>query len=596
MNLDRLLNARSIAIVGASPAPKKASGMMLDFLLRSGYGGRVYPVNPRYDAIGETRCYRSLDELPETVDVAVMVLPVDAAYQALEAAGRRGVPFAILTTGGYGEGMDQGEGAERRRQIQALCRDTGMRILGPNLIGLVNFRQRMPLVFADWYARDTGQRGGVAIITHSGSVGGLIFSSLQLNNVGVDLWVATGNEAVLETADFVEHLSDDRDIHTIACFMEGVMDGRRFMAAAAKARRNGKNLVVLKAGESAESRRSTLAHTCKQSSGADIYDAVLRQVGAVKVDSLPELTQTVKMLATGSARTGGQIGILSASGGACSVISDYLARAGLSLPILPDQVQHDLKKVLPRYGSAQNPVDLTADIISRPEILTGALEAIDKDDTVDTWIVFGRPIIDRYHAQISDFAKCCGKTVVVCTGVPPTPEIEDILRKDGVIVVQEPELCARALGAIYAARRSADGPGGDWHALPMREADETPLDAERANSLLLRQGLTIEESEEIGEMLDISIIQDPDFGPVLVVADNLRHRQGLRAMPLSLAGLRALIGDVVDREVEAIALVAEALSALYGEDPGIAAVHARLRVGGPVSVSRAIIWPARERP
>ena len=134
---------------------------------------------------------------------------------------------------------------------------------------MVNFRGRLPLTFADWYGRDTGQRGGVAIITHSGSVGGLIFSSLQANKVGVDYWIATGNEAMLEVADVIDHLSADPGMHTIACFMEGVVDGRKFMAAAEKARAAGKRVVVLKAGESEASLRST----------ARTYDQAIHESG-----------------------------------------------------------------------------------------------------------------------------------------------------------------------------------------------------------------------------------------------------------------------------------------------------------------------------
>ena len=232
MSLHRLFNPASVALVGASADAGKISGMMVDFLRRSAFGGRVYPVNPRYDEICGWRCYKSVEDLPETVDVLVVAVPVAAALQVLESAGRRGVPFAVLMTGGFGEGASGALGEQRLAQLREICRQTGLRIVGPNIVGMVNFRASLPLTFADWYGRDTGQRGGVAILTHSGSVGGLIFSSLQLNRIGVDYWIGTGNEVNLEIADFIDHLSDDADLHTIVCFMEGVLDGRRFMQAA----------------------------------------------------------------------------------------------------------------------------------------------------------------------------------------------------------------------------------------------------------------------------------------------------------------------------------------------------------------------------
>src|SRR6185503_9009477 len=236
MNLQRLLEPQSVAIVGASAEPKKISGMIVDFLLKSGFGGRIYPVNPRYEAIRELRCYPSVDALPETVDLLVCVVPVAVAFDAIEAGARRGVPFCLLMTGGFGEGRTGAAGVARRERLLVLCRETGMHVVGPNTVGMVNFLNRMPLTFADWYGRDTGQRGGVAIVTHSGSVGGLAFSSLQLNGIGVDFWFGLGNEATLETADFIAHFSSDPDIHTIICYMEGVRDGRKFIEAAGEAR------------------------------------------------------------------------------------------------------------------------------------------------------------------------------------------------------------------------------------------------------------------------------------------------------------------------------------------------------------------------
>jgi acetate---CoA ligase (ADP-forming) len=357
MSLERLLTPRSVALVGASADPRKISGMMVDFLGRAGYAGRVYPVNPRYEAIRDWRCYPSVDAIPETPDVVVVAVPVAIAFESLEQAAARGVPFVVLMTGGFGEGTSGAEGDRRRERLDALCARSGMRVLGPNTVGMVNFRDRMPLTFADWYGRDTGQRGGVAILTHSGSVGGLIFSSLQANKVGVDYWIASGNEAILEVADFIDHLADDPALTTIACFIEGVVDGRKFMAAAQKARNAGKRIVVLKAGESEASLRSTAAHTIKRSTHPHVYRAAFGQLGVVQVRSLQELTYSVKLLSTVGGRIGGRVGILSASGGACSLIADHVVRAGLELPELTPDVQRELAKFIPEYGSTRNPVD-----------------------------------------------------------------------------------------------------------------------------------------------------------------------------------------------------------------------------------------------
>lgn len=553
MNLERLLRPRSVALVGASADPKKISGMMVDFLRRSGYAGNVYPINPRYEAIGDWRCYPSVAALPETVDLVVVAVPASIAFEALDQAAERGVPFVVLMTGGFGEGTSGAEGDRRRERLQALCAKTGMQVLGPNTVGVVNFRDRMPLTFADWYGRDTGQRGGVAIVTHSGSVGGLIFSSLQASGVGVDYWVATGNEAILEAADVIDHLAGDPKLHTIACFMEGVVNGRKFMAAAAKARAAGKRVVVLKSGDSEASLRSTTAHTIKRSTNPDLYRAIFRQLGVVHVRSLQELTYCVKLLSTVGDRIAGRVGMLSASGGACSLISDHVVDSGLELPELTTEVQQSLAKWIPEYGSTRNPVDLSADVVSRRDILDGTFETLKDDALVDTWLVFGRPVIDRYHAEIRAFSAASGKAVIVSSGVAMRPEVQDALQEAGVPVLDDPQLCMRALGAIHRARGGAGM--RDWRSEPSRIAGDV-MDRASTRSWLSKHALdaTSTTTERSG-MSRIALHQDADFGPVLSIgrtssSTSRDPARVARALPLDDPDLDALAREACDAASE----------------------------------------------
>lgn len=515
MNLQALLEPRSVAIVGASAEPKKISGMIIGFLLKSGYPGRIYPVNPRYEAIGELTCFPSLDALPETVDLVVCVVPIAVAFESLEAAARRRVPFCLLMTGGFGEGRTGAEGEARRQRLLAICEQSGMHVVGPNTVGMVNFRARLPLTFADWYARDTGQRGGVVIVTHSGSVGGLIFSSLQLNGIGVDYWFGLGNEATLETADFVSHFSSERDIHTIICYMEGVRSGRSFMSAAGQARRNGRRVVVLRAGGHPESARSTFYHTGKSPSSADVYAGIFRQLGVIEAASLAELTYVMTLLTTVGDRLGRRVGIISASGGACSLIADHIVNAGLELPALPPRLQETLNGSIPEYGSSENPVDLSADVVSRADILHGTLAALRDDDSVDVWLVFGRPIVDRYYQAFIDFARVSGKAVIVSCGVPIAPEIRTALRDGGIAVLDEPELCLRALGRIVrvTARRIAGS------------AASTP------------------------PAITASIEHDLDFGHVLALSTSQGYPRVVRALPATPDDLRDGLQEIAGTDV-----------------------------------------------
>ena len=600
MTLHRLFNPSAVGIVGASADPTKISGMMVEFLRRSGFAGRVYPVNPRYAEICGWRCYKTVEDLPEVVDILVVVVPVAAALQVLESAGRRGVPFAVLMTGGFGEGASGAVGEARLGQLADICRQTGLRVVGPNIVGMVNFRDHLPLTFADWYGRDTGQRGGVAILTHSGSVGGLIFSSLQLNRIGVDYWIGTGNEVNLEIADFIEYLSDDAGLHTIVCFMEGVLDGRRFMQAAEKARQAGKHIVVLKAGENADSRRSTQAHTRKHSTDADIYAAVFRQLGIIQVFSLQELTYAVKLLAAGARRVGGNVGILSASGGSCSLIADHIVRAGLALPELPPDLQQALASSIPDYGSTLNPVDLSADVVARRDILLNVFATLATDTLIDTWVIFGRPIIDRYHADIRAFVRDTGKLVLLSSGVPLTAEVEAALQQDHVPVLQDPELCMRALGAIHRAGGADARPARAWRDFSQRPPGPHPRANEAVQQRLAQCGL-LPAPPSAAAAFRLLLVQDNDFGPVLLVSEaggqpGRHSRRAACALPADRAELQAAARTLApDGGGETLARALEAVCALYGGDEGggdqaIASIDLHLTRDG--AVCDAVLLPA----
>jgi acyl-CoA synthetase (NDP forming) len=549
MDLQSLLEPRSVAIVGASAEPRKIPGMIVGFLAAGGYTGRVYPINPRYDRIGQLACYPSIDALPETVDLVVCVVPVAVAFEAIEAAAHRGVPFCLLMTGGFGEGRTGAQGEARRQRLLEICERTGMQVVGPNTVGMVNFRAGLPLTFADWYARDTGCRGGVAIVTHSGSVGGLVFSTLQSNGIGVDYWFGLGNEATLETADFIAHFTADAAIHTVICYIEGVRNGRAFMRAADEARRRGKRIVALRAGGHRESARSTRAHTGKLPSAFDVYAGIFRQHGVIDVVSAAELSYAMVLLTSAGARLGRRVGIISASGGACSLLADHVIDAGLELPELSLPLQQTLDRAIPEYGSSLNPVDLSADVISRAEILYGALAALRDDSSIDVWLVFGRPIVDRYYPALIEFAQASGKAVIVSCGVALERQVHEALRAGGIAVLEDPELCLRALGRIQRAAGASDASGvkaqTDEALLNsrLRENDVTDVASAQAGAQGKHNDLEIRVRGNHGRV-HASIENDRDFGSILALRKVGANRRVVRALPASTPDLRDAVPEL----------------------------------------------------
>lgn len=296
MSIESFLNAKSIAVVGASQDTHKPSGMVLRFLSKSDYQGKIYPINPKYTKIEQWDCYPSLAALPTAVDLAVVATPTEGVISVLEECAAQKIPGALVMTGGFGEGGTGTQGHQRKARLDQLVSNSGLRVLGPNTVGMVNFTSGLPLTFADWYGRDTGLRGEVAVLTHSGSTGGLIFSLLQAAGVGVNFWIGLGNEIDLEAADFIRHFAKDISVKTVVCFLEGLKDGSNFIDAVTQLRQAGKNIVVLKAGRSPAAQRSTLSHTGKLSSSGKVYEAVFRETGVIQANSLREVIYLVKLL------------------------------------------------------------------------------------------------------------------------------------------------------------------------------------------------------------------------------------------------------------------------------------------------------------
>lgn len=493
--IDRLLEPRSIAVIGASTDPRKLTGMLLSFLGDSGFEGAVYPVNPRSTAINGLTCYPSVSALPEVPDVAVIGVPGDTAVAAVRECAAIGVPAVVMLSGGFGEGSDPSpDGARRTAEVAEICRNSGLRLVGPNTTGVVNFERSTPMTFADWYARDTGLRAGVEILAGSGTVGGLVFQVMQRAGVGVNHWIGVGNELDLTMAEFIDYFAERESTRVIVCYAEGLVAGRAFFEAAVKARRAGKSIVVLTAGRSDASRRSMLSHTGKVSSSSAIYSGIFAQLGIVETRSIEETAYVAKALLAGLTVPDGRIGMVSASGGIGTILTDQAESAGLHVDRLPDQVRQELTGVVPLYGAADNPIDLSADAVFRPELFSGVLDVLGRAEGVPgTWIVAGRATIDRYYRAVLDFAARGALDVVVCPGIALAPEVDAAFAEAGVAVLDDSELCMRALGRIAAAADHDPDPQPREGAEP-RPQSGTAADPVRVDAVLRDHGVPLAAS------------------------------------------------------------------------------------------------------
>ena len=378
--LDRFFAPAAIAVVGASEAPGLARDLLVT-LRERGYAGAVYPVNPhRTEVLGE-RCYPSLAALPARADLAMVLTPPETVPAVLAECGRAGVGGAVVVTAGFAEMGPEGRALQSRAGEAA--RAGGVRRLGPNAIGFLNVRARVPAIAIPPGSVPEDLRGGpVAVISQSA---GILISTLEYGaqiGLGFGLLVSTGNEEGLGAEACLDHLADDPETRVIGLVLETVRDGRRLLAAAARARGAGKHLVALKLGRSARGADAVRTHTAGLAGSAEVFDAVCRDVG---IDLVSTISGFVDHLSFhGRRRPGAQGGLvaITISGGIKVLVADLAERAGVRLADLSAATRERLSRAIPSISVADNPLDVTAAAIEDEALFARVVDALDADPDV----------------------------------------------------------------------------------------------------------------------------------------------------------------------------------------------------------------------
>jgi acetyltransferase len=458
-----LLYPRSIAVIGASDRAGNLGGDTVERLLRFGYPGRVFAVNPSGGTVRGLPCHRAMADLPEAPESVVMSIPAaaiaDAVRDCVAVGTRNGVAFA----GGFAE--TGAEGAALQRDLVSLCRETNFTLCGPNCVGIINAATPAISSFATALHEFASLRAGpISMVTQSGGIGTTAFSMVQWAGFGFRHLISGGNEAVVDFADYLHALACDDGTEVIAAYMEGVGDGAKLVRALEVARDRGKPVVMIKSGATAASARAAQAHTGSLVGENRVFDAVLQELGAIRVRSVEELVDVCLMLA-GLPRDrlprGTGVGIVTFGGGNGVLGADQCAPHGLEAPPLDEIHSASLRPLLLSVASAANPMDLTPSTAFRAESLAQLPAAMDvlasQPDIASVILIVGA--MAARASEISqvfiDFVARCPKPVCVSWPAPPTGT-EAHFAEHGIPSFDEPDRGLRALGhlARLAATRS----------------------------------------------------------------------------------------------------------------------------------------------
>ena len=395
--LDALFNPRSVAIIGATEDPTRIGGRPLRYLRESGFQGEIWPINPRRARIQGIEARPDIAAVPGIIDVAIVAVPALRAVETIEACADRGVGAAVVFSSGFAEtGAD---GAARQQRMGEIARASGMRILGPNCLGVYNAATGYFATFTTTLDIHRPQPGPVAIVSQSGAYGSHLGLLARRRRIDVGLWVTTGNECDVTVPECIAWMAARPEIEVVAAYAEGTQDGDALLASLDTARAHGKAVFFLKAGRSEAGAEAARSHTATLAGADVVFDAVLAQHGIVRTDTTEEMLDAAYAASFGALPAGRRTGFMTISGGAGVLMADEAAAQGLQVAPMPETTQSRLKETL-SFCTPRNPVDITAQVFNAPHLVGEFLDAmLDEGDYAAIVIFF------TYVASVEFMAK-----------------------------------------------------------------------------------------------------------------------------------------------------------------------------------------------
>ncbi|MFZ5643194.1 MAG: acetate--CoA ligase family protein [Bacillota bacterium] len=458
--LDPFFNPKSIAIIGASNHPMKPGGRPINALLSRGYTGKIYPVNPTRDMVHGLKCYPSIKDIPDNIDMAIISIVADRVYGALEECVAKGVKVAIVFSSGFAEVGP--EGLAEQERIAGLARKSGMHILGPNCLGLVNANNNVMASFAFIVDLPPVEPRVLGFVSQSGAFGSVIYAAALYLGVGFNYFISVGNEADLEFTDFLDYMVHDPHTKLMGGYLEGARDGDKLRRVAEKALDNNKPILIMKVGRSSAGSRAAASHTGSLAGSDTVYSSFFRQTGIIRIDNYTDLIAFTPLFQAGKLPSGRRTAIIATSGGAGVTITDFCESLGLSVVPLEDETRKKIDAVLPGFASSKNPVDLTAAVMTEPELMATTLRAVCEDPNIDIVIAslnFPLPADHPVIGDIIDIYKNTDKYLLITPfkfpGAPDEPAIIEF-RKAGMPINYNVTDAIKAVSYLVEYRENVD--------------------------------------------------------------------------------------------------------------------------------------------
>ena len=474
--LDQIFSPRSIAVIGASQTESSVGRAVFNNILLGGFTGIVYPVNLKAHSVCGVRAYPSISDISEKVDLAVVIVPAAAVPEVVEECGKNGVKGLVIISAGFKEVGK--EGAELETETAAIAKKYSMRLIGPNCLGVINTDTNVRLNTS--FATKMPAQGSIAFASQSGALCAAILDFARGEKIGFSKFVSMGNKADVSENDLLEYLGSDPQTRVILLYVEDIVDGRKFVEVASRITEQ-KPIIAVKAGVTPEGARAASSHTGALAGSDEAYDAILRQSGVLRVESVSDLFDYARAFAEQPLPKGNRVAIITNGGGPGIMATDACVRYGLRVAQFSETTKKRLRAGLPKAASVNNPVDIVGDAqADRYEV---ALRAALWDENVDCGLVMLTPQamvdIKKIGETIATVAPKSGKTVVGCLMglVDVSPGIE-VLEKNGIPHYSFPEAAVRSLATLYNYQR--------WTERPRTRVKRFDVDLKLAKQIIAR--------------------------------------------------------------------------------------------------------------
>lgn len=448
-----ILNAQSIAIVGASSDPAKITGRPLAYMLSRGYQGKLYPVNPGRSEVQGLTSYPSLKAIGQRVDLAIIGTEAGKVESVITEGIAAGIPAFVVFSSGFSEAGEEGKAMQAR--LRTLAQEKRVAILGPNCLGAANCSTGLIASFTTALEETPLQRGRFAFVSQSGALGAYWLDMVLRSGLGFSHWITTGNECDVDAAEAIDFLVDDPDTAVIGMYLEDIRDTVAFRRALLRAAQARKPVIAIKSGRSKAGAAAAASHTGAIAGDDTLYDACFRQGGAVRVDSLSALVDTARLFLYESVPDGDRLAVMSVSGGAGVLIADEAEALGMQLPAFSSATKAALETILPAFATPSNPLDLTGNVVQSTDSFGRALSAVGQDADIDSVVLFVgmmHSIADTFTEALASARKQLNRPIAV-VWLSAMPETVARLEAERIPVFADIPQCMQALDAARKARR-----------------------------------------------------------------------------------------------------------------------------------------------